>query len=740
MQRHFRSLISLLLCVSLLCGSMPMLIGAAEDGMQANAYYSDNYKATKITNPTTGSGEADGLLLGEEANRLNSYAWATAYRDGYLYIGVNRNFLQVAINSFGTGLGIDALNQITTLVSHGELPEFSEEQRQPQIIKLNPQTGETEVIYEPPYVEEWGYYRDAAYRHVIEYHGDLYFGTFSGSSARILKVDENDAVTEVFSGGGNSSYRSGCIYQDALYYAGLDARIPDAVDENGTAYTKMAIIRMVGDTWERVADYKDFIDYAADTIYQGEGGNMWDIIEYNGYLYAIIATSDGFVMFRGIEDAESADANEYGWVWEEVIGKNSAYHMGLAPTAEGYPTGGAVASSATPVVYGGKLYLGTFDYATRSMAAFVRQLVPYINGTVDSVKLSQLLAPLYTSVTHPQKLYEMDEAGNIREVTAFNELLEGTANEYIWRFQEHDGKLYIGTFDAETMYKYLTQLTDGFLATMDSDDLTAILGVLAGLLLNEEADTAEAQDSAADSLLSKVLSVVDARGVEMYQEIAALLAANPAGFDLYVTEDMEHFEKITDNGFDDPYNYGARTFVSIEDGLYIGTANPFYGAQVWLLTEQEAGEVVGKDIAYSLNLTDKTVSPALAGTMAGTLTRLVENDDVFDTLVLDAQGNTKKNTDMLHTGDTLQCSVRITFTEFKILEYTVVVLGDATGDGAVRSDDARQALRLAVGLDSAGAAVCRAADADQSGEVNSADARLILRAATGLDSLEGILA
>ena len=87
--------------------------------MQANAYYSDNYKATKITNPTTGSGEADGILLGEEANRLNSYAWATAYRDGYLYIGVNRNFLQVAINSFGTGLGIDALNQITTLVATG---------------------------------------------------------------------------------------------------------------------------------------------------------------------------------------------------------------------------------------------------------------------------------------------------------------------------------------------------------------------------------------------------------------------------------------------------------------------------------------------------------------------------------------------------------------------------------------------------------------------------------------------
>ena len=35
----------------------------------------------------------------------------------------------------------------------------------------------------------------------------------------------------------------------------------------------------------------------------------------------------------------------------------------------------------------------------------------------------------------------------------------------------------------------------------------------------------------------------------------------------------------------DPYNYGSRVFAITDNGLCIGTANPFYGAQVWLLDE-----------------------------------------------------------------------------------------------------------------------------------------------------------
>lgn len=57
------------------------------------------------------------------------------------------------------------------------------------------------------------------------------------------------------------------------------------------------------------------------------------------------------------------------------------------------------------------------------------------------------------------------------------------------------------------------------------------------------------------------------------------------GFDFFVSNDGLNFSRITRNGFNDKFNYGLRTFISSNDGLYIGTANPFFGGQLWKLTE-----------------------------------------------------------------------------------------------------------------------------------------------------------
>lgn len=765
--RFSKKALSIILSVLMI---LTIMIPASADEA-ANIYYSDNYKITKISNPTTGSGEPDGLLYGDAANRINSYAWSTAYRDGYLYIGVNRNFLNVAVSTFGTGIDMDIINEVETILTRGELPPFRKDERQSMILKLNPETSETEIIYQPPYLEQYDVYLDAAYRNVVEYKGDLYYGTMGAVTTRILKVDKDDNVTVAFSGGAGASFRSSAVYNDELYFAGFDTRITDNVKEDGSQYTKMAIIRMEGEEWNRVADHKDFIEYAEDTIYQGEGGNMWDIISYNGYLYAIIATSNGFVMFKGIEDPENENANEYGWVWTEVIGKNSDYYPGMAPTAAGYPYGGAVASSATPVVYNGKLYVGTFDYATKSLAAIIKQLVPYLRGNVESMKLSQLLAPLYYSITHPQKLYEVDADDKVTEVTEFNKLMEGTSNEYIWRFQEYDGKLFISTFDAEPMYKYVTQITDGFLASLNTDDVmnvvAAISNIMGKIKGGEEAQAAvdgiadsvaqgdaqaisesvaEAQEliddlpeteetSEAKALLNKIISLFDMKGLSMYLEISQYMVNNTAGFDLYATSDMKNFDCVTLNGFNDEYNYGARTFAPTEDGLYIGTANPFYGAQVWKLEDLEEGEVIGKDVTYSLNMTDKLVSPAYEGTKAGTICNLFEDDNFMDTFVTDAEGNKLGRNDTLTTGDILNCTVTITLSERTIFEYTVVVLGDTDCNGKVSAADARLALRLAAGLDKAEKHILSAADADMNGKVTAADARTILRAAANMEKL-----
>ena len=64
-------------------------------------------------------------------------------------------------------------------------------------------------------------------------------------------------------------------------------------------------------------------------------------------------------------------------------------------------------------------------------------------------------------------------------------------------------------------------------------------------------------------------------------------------------------------------------------------------------------------------------------------------------------------------------------------------MGDVSGDGEITAEDARLALRGAVGLEryAPGSAEFSAADADKNGVLEAADARLILRAAVGLETL-----
>ena len=75
--------------------------------------------------------------------------------------------------------------------------------------------------------------------------------------------------------------------------------------------------------------------------------------------------------------------------------------------------------------------------------------------------------------------------------------------------------------------------------------------------------------------------------------------------------------------------------------------------------------------------------------------------------------------------------------EFVIHEETTGVPGDVSGDGVVTAEDARLALRAAVGLENyeEGSAEFLAADATKDGAITAEDARLILRAAVGLDTL-----
>jgi len=123
-------------------------------------------------------------------------------------------------------------------------------------------------------------------------------------------------------------------------------------------------------------------------------------------------------------------------------------------------------------------------------------------------------------------------------------------NVYGWQIQEYKDRLLISTFD-------------------DSINMEVILTTI---LENRDA---------LENLIGK--DVTDIL-IAAYSAIVEILTAirYPRGFDLYISEDGVNFSPIFLDGFHNPYNYGGRIlFVDSEDNLYIGTANPFEGCEVW---------------------------------------------------------------------------------------------------------------------------------------------------------------
>lgn len=577
----------------------------------------------KISNPESFEGEVDGIILG--GNRNNSYAWCMEERNGYIYIGTNNNLL----SSFGSGSGIsEEESEFFKKLFDYSLPEKDESNSVSQIIKVNPYTSETKVLYEP----EEG--TDNSYRMVVKYDNKLYFGSFGYNEARIIMIDEYDEPSIVFDKGGRSSFRAGAVYNGKLYFAGLDSRIND----NGE-YMKLAILEKDIDSdyiWNRVADYRDFINYASEAWIENEGGNLWDLVSYNNELYIFLTTKEGFVLFKGHKGEEYEKTNEYGWVWQEVIGLNGEYNIGMLNKEDTSPL---ISNAATPFVYKNKMYFGTFDNIfSAALSAFLSLYQGIVNKDYD-LTLSKSLEGCYNIINNPQKMYSMDRYNNIEEITEVQNILRGTCNEYIWRFCEYNGKLFFSTFDAAIIYKYIVKLINEYYledyeenTLVYLDDIGEVIEAFSNKELVDEfccfvsilEDFYKSQDCCLVKKLEdsykdictiiedliyvkyyynseenkqKVKEVkdilnrlrilwnkIDLKGYKKYLCIEDLVRKNKAGFDLYESEDGKKYKCVTLDGFKDKYNYGGRSLISNNNGLFVGTANPFYGAQLWRIT------------------------------------------------------------------------------------------------------------------------------------------------------------
>ncbi len=112
--------------------------------------------------------------------------------------------------------------------------------------------------------------------------------------------------------------------------------------------------------------------------------------------------------------------------------------------------------------------------------------------------------------------------------SGYNPGFDDFTNGYFWRLCEHQGRLYVSSFN--------------WAANLPFVDRTKM-------------------NTPARRLLEEA-------GIED-------LVEKHAGFDLWSTADGDNFTPVTVNGFGNPYNFGARTLVSTPMGLAVGTANSF---------------------------------------------------------------------------------------------------------------------------------------------------------------------
>ncbi len=700
---------------------------AFAEGTQKITYNAGNYTFEKISHPTKGTMSADGIVdyIGDGAvnvitdpsdpnynagDRGQNYSWsAVAYGD-WMYVGTcysaMGNTLTLMQNILGDKFDKDVMEAGLKAMFNGTFYYGHEDGADSGgiLVKVNTKTGEIKLLMSNSLN---GY--APLFRNAIAYNGKLYFcGSVhvDGKSGlpSVYEIDpKDDSYKAVYVGlssmqdygaaykkGISTGIRGMCVYNGKLVISNVFA---DAT--TGKSGATILASSNPSEGFTVIASQDDLFDYPAytyrDSIY---GGSVWDMVEYNGHLYVSICTGteenapddntmQSFAIVRGDEKADGT------FTWTPLIGdqeKDSArYTFGIDPER-------TRSGAANLIVYKDHLYIGEYNDEQIAMERILfNKTGEGSDGSLGGVDCSFVNANLEQSVN----LYRMDKDENI-------ELLVGDAttmfpnggisgigsgfghneNQYIWRMEVYDGKLYIGTFDTSSLLEPIGQFSNGDIIGMTPEQWATQLQYIKELLellyeknntnpvatyemqatpetatpetamymddmavevedsfASEAADLTDMMEIAPDVLgndtemgvLSSENSVEDRitslqdfsdyyeTMLDQYEQLAAeydlgddlkaafekllnqetwdkiksvlvclhYMRTASRGFDMYVTSDGVNFETLTTSGFGDPYNHGLRVFAVTNQGLCMGTANPFYGTQLWIQRKTE---------------------------------------------------------------------------------------------------------------------------------------------------------
>ena len=597
-------------------------------------YYNKNgLSFEKLTHPEKDVKTTDGIVdyLGDSAvgvvtdpadesynagDRGQNYAWSAIGYGDWLYVGTcyaaMGNTLSLMKSSLGDKYDEKVLQATFDAMFNGSFFNTEEDGGNAKgvLVKINTKTGETKLLMAKSIN---GY--APLFRNAVEYHGKLYFcGSVVGANGGLPSVWQVDPVTDeckaVYTGlstlqdylaayrqGISTGIRSMCVYHDQLVISN--------VTMDSTTGESSAILLISSDPekgFTQIADSSTLFNYPAyrysDSIY---GGSIWDMAEYNNSLYVSICTGtednmpdsntmQSFALVRGDQNADGT------FTWTPVAGdqeKDGArYTFGIDPER-------TRSGAANLTVFNDYLYIGEYNDEEIALERILfsktgKKADGQFGGGLDC---SFINANLDQSVS----LYRMDKNENMELVMGNatsmfpNGSLSGlksgfgrNENQYIWRMEVYDGKLYVGTHDASSLLECFGQFVNGNLlkrTPSEWKDQWNYLKALMKALATVDPNGTGNPDTLAQTIkfsYNFVFKNITVRNMASAIKLLNYLRTAKRGFDLYVTEDGVNFETITIDGFGDPYNHGLRVFATTDQGLCLGTANPFFGTQIWI--------------------------------------------------------------------------------------------------------------------------------------------------------------
>lgn len=779
----------------------------AEDASGAVTYNAGNgYSFEKLSHPTVGTSQPDGIVdyqgggavavpgadgnaANNEGDRGQSYTWAAVSYGDWLYVGTcyaaMGNTLTLMNGTLGDSFDAETMRLTLEAMFNGTF--FYGQQKEDGtadkdsggiLVKINTKTGETKLLLSESLNGVGPLFRNA-----VSYKGKLYFcgsvrtnGGKSGLPA-VYEIDPKTDEWKVVYQGLSSMQDYGAAYKQGISTGIRGMCVHDGqlvisnVGKDATGNFVSTILTSSDpskgqDSFTEIANSGTLFGYPAiryqDSIY---GGAIWDMVSYNGHLYATICTGtpenapddnsmQSFAMVRGDKNADGS------YSWAPIVGDQerdgAKYCFGIDPAR-------TRSGAANLIVYNDYLYIGEYNDEEIALERILFNKSNTEEGGksgMGGVDCSFVNANLEQSVN----IYRMDKNEDMDLVVGdptvmfpkggISGLASGfgrNENQYIWRMQKFDGKLYIGTFDTASLLEPIGQFSNGDIIDMtpeewnsqvqrlrdlldhlldkkspddpivpvntlaDDDsneavevddekaevvegfgDLSDALGDATGDLCDQAATMSQDfEDDAAyvqkiddeiayfksfadqyqdmlDSYGNLKQQYEDAYGTELPSDIQDALDKllneenlkklqsvltcmyylrdAERGFDMYVTEDGVNFTTLTTNGFNDPYNHGLRTFAVTNQGLCLGTANPFYGCQVWIQRKENSENPIDPGTPDPTEPTDPS-QPGGGDQPGGSQTGGNDQSSSTTTTVSTTTKKTPKDGSLPHAGD-----------------------------------------------------------------------------------------